>query len=374
MKLWILFFFVNLSSVIGGGFFDDLPSSDAGPSDDIEIAEDGLGFHSKLLELAQDSFHRGPSLFNYDQIHGDMIPDVGVYIGSKSVNRWSSRFLQMADLPIRNIEYKFEEGELGVNITIDLNYFVSREEIDFLAPTLRPGEIFTKYRKDRAIRAEKNNRSKKEDSYFLEMGLKLRFPLLGNQELNTVHLGFRRTYFKTYYKSDYNEYLKKQNSLMYLIGAQSGSNTPINLAKKTLEDLMKKLDSGQELNQKDQEQYTKASAILDASSDPTNSDRQRDKLEEEIASFESGSILPFKLSPILIKDVIDYLNKNKILSDYLDVEILDYQESSAGIVKVSGLNRLIETVLPGLSIYFVGTRNDSYTGKDKIFIAGKLYE
>lgn len=373
MKTILLVSFLLIHSAYAEDFFDGLTSSDAVVEEETPISIDS-GFKSKLLEIAKDRFSKGPSLFNYDSIHNGVIPDVGVFIGSKTVNRWSSRFLKMVDSPIRNIEYAFENEELGINLTIDLNYFMNKKEIDFLSPTLKPGEIFTKYRKSSGPVRDNSSVSKRDSNYLVEVGIKLRFPLLGNQELNTVHLGFRKTYFKTYYKSDYNSYLQKQMALstMQLEGGSDGSS--LAAAQQTVKELMAKLENGDDLTKEDQQAYKKASLVIDSQGDEIETESSREILEEEITSFESGSIMPFKLSSLLIKDVIDFLNKNKILSDYLDVEVLHYDETSAGLVKVSGLNRLIEGALPGLNIYFVGTRNDPMTGDAKIYIAGKLYE
>ncbi|MCO4784206.1 MAG: hypothetical protein KC646_17910 [Candidatus Cloacimonetes bacterium] len=372
MKLLLILSFLFVFSSNSQDFFDDLKSSDS-PLEDETVVSDGGGFKSKLLEIAKDRFSKGPSLFNFDSIHGDIVPDVGVFIGSKTVNRWSSRFLTMVDSPVRNIEYTFEDEELGINLTIDLNYFMDKKEIDFLSPVLKPGEIFTKYRQDQTVTRSENTNSKRDSSYFIEVGMKLRFPLLGNQELNTVHLGFRKTYFKTYYKSDYNLYLQKQMKLASLMFNDSDGSS-LEAAKAVVKKLMAKLEQGDDLTSEDQRAYKKASAIIDGQESESSGASDKEVLEEEITSFESGSIMPFKLSSLLIKDIINYLNKNKVLSDYLDVEVLHYDETSAGLVKVSGLNRLIETALPGLNIFFVGTRNDSMTGDDKIYIAGRLYE
>ena len=77
MKFVLLISLYLVCSLGAQDFFDDLKSSDAAIEDESPVIDDG-GFKSKLLEIAKDRFNQGPSLFNYDSIHGDVIPDVGV--------------------------------------------------------------------------------------------------------------------------------------------------------------------------------------------------------------------------------------------------------------------------------------------------------
>jgi hypothetical protein len=322
-------------------------------------------------------------LFSYGDYFKDVQPDLSALIGEETVKRWSRKLLHQSEFPIRYLSYELVKDALDFSVTLDYQYFKTRKDIDLLSPTFAPGEIF------KPIEVRKPyEKSSRDLDFVVDLRFRLRFPLLDYEEsgqvaVNTVFMGFSRQAVQAYYLQDFELYLKKSETRASLLEEASGLQFEFSEAGGEFRDVLlelsrleENLESGTALTPKDLSLLEDVEVQLDTQEIVQGKQDQIRELEAEITRFRNGSILPIVISAHSIRELFLALNANKNFGHYLRVEIVDFQDQAAGVLKVSNLNRVIEEKLPGLDIYFVGVKQIK-TGKrqehsSKIFVAARL--
>ncbi len=350
--------------------------------------EQSLDNASENRPFSVDQGSQENPIFSYDQYFGSVRPDVAVRIGRETVKKWSHRWLYKEGLPVRYIRYDIVGDSLEFSVTVDYQYFRDRRKIDLIAPAYAPGQIFKPVGERRAY-----DRDKDGSEFVVDIKFRLRFPLVGYQKPgdrsqdNTLYMQFTRQAIQAYYLEDFETYLMKLEERAELfmsirdmqISPSGRRLSDLTRTMKELEELDRKLTQNGSLSPSEQRRLESLNVDLkqeDVSSILT------DKLllvDSQIERFQSGSILPFVPSSEAIKELLSALGRNKVFSDYLDIEVHEYQGLAGGIIKMSGLNRIIEARLPGLDIYFVGVDRVA-PGKlhmfgsegSKILVAGRL--
>jgi len=385
MRLLLLFFLVSLS------FGEDTPTfldfeQNRGSSREFsqELHLDAASM-TRPFDPGEDNTHQ--PIYSYEKYFGSVMPDVAVRLGRQTVKRWSHRWLYKEGLPVRFIRYDIVGDSLEFNITVDYEYFRNRKSIDLVAPTYGVGEVFKPVGSRKAYDREKDG-----SQFVVDLRFRLRFPLLGYQnpedrsQDNTLYMQFTRQAIQAYYLDDFNTYLEKldqqMNMMLELNGLEAkGAANPAAKERsfQELEELERKLAQNGSLSPADEERLAAVNRTLHGDDFHMILKEKLLTLDAEIERFQSGSILPFVPSNEAVKDLLEKLSAKKAFSDYLAIEIHEYQGLAGGIIKVAGLNRVIEGRFPGLDIYFVGIdkatpANLQFFGQDvsKILVAGRI--
>lgn len=380
----LLFFSISLSAADQPSFIDFEGRLDrAGTLSE----ERGVDRASQSNPFSQEEDEGQKPVYSYDKYFNSVMPDVAVRIGRKTVQRWSHQWLYKEDLPVRFIRYDIVGDSLEFNITVDYQYFRNRQSIDVVSPAYAPGEIFKPVGNRKPF-----DRDKDESSFVVDLRFRLRFPLVDYQnpqdrsQDNTLYMQFTRQAIQAYYLADFNTYLGKLDEKAEMVSElEKLEATGINDQKlleqnlEELEALERKLGSDGALSKEDERRLDELNTVLKGGDLHMLKKEKILAIDGEIERFQSGSILPFVPSNEAIKDLLDKLSSQKAFSNYLAINIHEYQGLAGGIIKISGMNRIIEGRFPGLDIYFVGIDrvapgkiNFFGTEDSKILVAGRM--
>ena len=332
-------------------------------------------------------------VYGYDSYFEGIKPDIGVRIGRDTVQKWSHRLLKESNSPVRYVRYEILQDYLDVVVTVDYDYFVNQAHLRLISPTWAPGEVFKDINK-RSIYDE--TRDSKEPFVF-DVRFRLRFPLVGYQNpenpgsLNTVYMEFSKQAIQTYYLRDFETYLKlasarirsieKRSSIRIdtLYGASLSPEAKLDKANAEIEDLLITLNRNGSLSQAEHKRLKQIQSFLNGEDEVQSIDESmRDGLRQ-IENFKASSLLPIVPSAAAVKKLLQEATRQKVFAEYLLMEVISYDNQAGGVLKVSGLNRVIEPNLPQVDIYFVGIDQVSdstaqYFGKkkSKLFIAARM--
>ena len=342
---------------------------------------------SNPFSQAEDEGHK--KVYSYDKYFESVMPDVAVRIGRKTVQGWSHRWLYKEGLPVRFIRYDIVGDSLEFNVTVDYQYFRDRRSMDVISPAFGPGEIFKPVGSRRSFEGDKD-----DDSFVVDLRFRLRFPLVEYQnpqdrsQDNTLYMQFTRQAIQAYYLSDFNTYLDKLGQKAAMVSElekleRAGANNQ-NLLEgqlEQLEELERKLKQNGHLSVADENRLNQLNTLLKGEDIHMLAKEKLLEIDGEIERFQSGSILPFVPSNEAIKDLLEKLSSQKAFSNYLAINIHEYEGLAGGIIKISGLNRVIEGRFPGLDVYFVGIDrvapgkiNLFGSEESKVLVAGRMRE
>lgn len=372
-------------------FFDGLELDEA-PEGDVVVSSESESLSEYSFDAFSQTWNSDQKTYSYEDYYGDVKPDVAVRIGSETVKRWSYRFLGKEGLPVYHIRYGIIGDNLDISVVIDHDYFKKRGEVDLVAPSWGPGEVFKEVGEREAYQQQEV-----EQKFVFDVRFRIRFPLLGYQSPenkssdNTVYMEFARQSINAYYYEDFEKFLEllerkmtlqEENYSTALEGSFSRGNEPeqqMAQAMRELDELTRKVEENGDLTEAEMRRFEEISAFLDGrDSQQQNTDSMRD-LTRQIENFKSASLLPVVPSARAVQELLNLLTKEKVFAEYLDIQVVDFNQQAGGVVKVSGLNRIIEANLPGLDVYFVGIdrvnqSNGHLFGREpsKIFVAARM--
>ena len=386
-----LFVLVNINWSSEQDYFDGLEILSDSRSDsdqkNFHILED---FRFKPFS---DDLPSEYQVFGYESYFKGVRPDIGVRIGRDTVQKWSHRLLKESNSPVRYVRYEILQDYLDVVVTVDYDYFVNQSNLRLLSPAWAPGEVFKDINKRRSY----DESTDSNESFVFDVRFRLRFPLVGYQNpdnpgsLNTVFMEFSKQAVQTYYLKDFETYLKlasdrirsieQKSSLRVneIYGANLNPEAKLDKANAEIEKLMAILKRRGSLSRSELDRLKRIQSFLNGEDQVQNIDESmRDGLRQ-IENFKASSLLPIVPSAAAVKRLLQEATRQKIFAEYLVMEVISYDNQAGGVLKVSGLNRVIEPNLPQVDIYFVGIDQISdstaqYFGeeKSKLFIAARM--
>ena len=332
-------------------------------------------------------------VYGYESYFKGVRPDIGVRIGRDTVQKWSHRLLKESNSPIRYVRYEILQDYLDVVVTVDYDYFVNQANLRLISPAWAPGEVFKDINKRRIY----DESTDSNEPFVFDVRFRLRFPLVGYQNpenpgsLNTVYMEFSKQAVQTYYLKDFETYLElasnrirgieKRSSLRVdaIYGASLSPEAKLDKANAEIEKLMITLKLNGSLSQSEHNRLKQIQSFLNGEDQVQSIDESmRDELRK-IENFKASSLLPIVPSASAVKKLLQEATKQKVFAEYLVMEVISYDNQAGGVLKVSGLNRVIEPNLPQVDIYFVGIDQISdstaqYFGeeKSKLFIAARM--
>ena len=333
-------------------------------------------------------------VYTYESYFKDIRPDVGVRIGRKTVDKWSRRFLDQEKSPVRHVRYEILQDYLDVIITIDFDFFEEINQLDMVAPAWAPGEVFKRINDRKPY--QKFHHSK--EPFVFDIRFRLRFPLIGYQSpnnsgsLNTVHMEFTKQAIQTYYLKDFNTYLELSSKRIAQIDHESsiqmkqtyGGDTlspdkKLSKASEELDYLISKYSRDGDLSSTDKSRLKEIQRFLNSEDSLQIAKESTQELAIQIENFKASCLLPIVPSAAAIKHLIEIVTQKGLLTEYLDMEIVTHNDQAGGVLKISGLNRVIEANLPQVDVFFVGVdqrrpSSAQYFGQEssKLFVAARM--
>lgn len=333
-------------------------------------------------------------VYTYDSYFQNIRPDVGVRIGRKTVDKWSRRFLDQEKSPVRHVRYEILQDYLDVIITIDFSFFEESTQLNLVAPAWAPGEVF----KNINDRKPYNSLQHSEEPFVFDIRFRLRFPLIGYQSpnnsgsLNAVYMEFTKQAIQTYYLKDFNTYLELSSKRIEHIDHESsiqmkqtyGGDTlsteeKLSKASEELDYLMTKYSRDGDLSSKDKSRLKEIQRFLNSEDNLQTANESMQELITQIENFKASCLLPVVPSAAAIKSLIEVITQKGLLTEYLDMEVVAHNDQAGGVLKVSGLNRVIEANLPQVDVFFVGVdrrkpSSAQYFGEEssKLFVAARM--
>lgn len=387
-----LFFALQPTSAIEEDHFADLEKM----SEQVEMS--GVKDLQILEEFNFRPFSENlPSayqVYTYDSYFQNMRPDVGVRIGRKTVDKWSRRFLDQEKSPVRHVRYEILQDYLDVIITVDFSFFEESAQLNLVAPAWAPGEVF----KNINDRKPYSSLQHSEEPFVFDIRFRLRFPLIGYQSpsnggsLNTVHMEFTKQAIQSYYLKDFNTYLELSSKRIEQIDHESsiqmnqtyGGDTlstekKLSKASEELDYLMTKYSRDGDLSSADQTRLKEIQRFLNSEDNLQTANESMQELVTQIENFKASCLLPLVPSAAAIKSLIEVITQKGLLTEYLDMEVVTHNNQAGGVLKVSGLNRVIEANLPQVDVFFVGVdrrkpSSAQYFGEEssKLFVAARM--
>jgi hypothetical protein len=328
--------------------FSDLSGSNpeqAAPATEEPVSLTGFGLHGVLpRSTAAISRQLGGNVYAYSTYFADVIPDLSVFIGAKTVETWSKRFLKDSNFPVRSFSYEVAEHALMIKVVVDSSLLKlgGTEGARIFTPGYRPGEIF----KPVDQRESFDNRQDGEQDYVVEIGIRLRFPLLGHQEDNTVYMEFSRQAARSFYAADYNSYLEKEEKRYELLLKKARFSNQRQTLLNRKKGLEREIAAGNFTNEAE---YSTTSRLLGEFN--RRLDKLSTELEEldiEVANFKSGSVISLTLSPEALRDILQQCNRQGVFNGYLGVELFKEPEEADGVVRlVTLIHGLVFTIFHG---------------------------
>lgn len=356
-------------------------------TNDLQILED---FNFRPFSENLPSEHK---VYSYDAFFAGVRPDIGVRIGRKTVDKWSRRFLSEEQSPVRHIRYEIVQDYLDVIVTVDFDFFSKELSMDVISPAWAPGETFNNMNSRKPFESSKHA----GESFVFDLRFRLRFPLIGYQNaeksgsLNTVHMEFTKQAIQTYYLSDFNTFLdlsaerirqldrKSDVRSKQSFGGDSSPSEKLKKASDALDRLMHKFSQTGSLTAQEQARLKEIQNFLNSEDSLESLNESMSDLVKRIENFKASSLLPVVPSAAAVKYLIQLVTKQGVLANYLDMEVITYNDQAGGILKVSGLNRVIEANLPLVDVYFVGIdqrkhTTSKYFGEEpsKLFLAARM--
>ena len=177
---------------------------------------------------------------------------------------------------------------------------------------------------------------------------------------------FSKQAIQTYYLRDFETYLKlasarirsieKRSSIRIdtLYGASLSPEAKLDKANAEIEDLLINLNRNGSLSQAEHKRLKQIQSFLNGEDEVQSIDESmRDGLRQ-IENFKASSLLPIVPSAAAVKKLLQEATRQKVFAEYLLMEVISCDNQAGGVLKVSGLNRVIEPNLPQVDIYFVG--------------------
>ncbi len=332
-------------------------------------------------------------VYGYESYFEGIRPDIGVRIGRETVQKWSHRLLKDANSPIRYVRYEILQDYLDVVVTVDYDYFVNQPSLRLVSPTWAPGEVFKDINKRIAYDESKDS----NEPFVFDVRFRLRFPLLGYQNpenpgsLNTVFMEFSKQAVQTYYLKDFETYLELANDRVRsieeksslrgreLYGRNLSPEAKLDKANAEIEELMLILERKGKLSYAEQNRFKRIQSFLSREDEIQVIDESMQDKLRSIENFKASSLLPIVPSAVAIKKLLQEATRQKVFAKYLLMEVVSYDNQAGGVLRISGLNRVIEPNLPQVDIYFVGIDQKTegtakYFGdeKSKLFVAAKM--
>tara|TARA_Y100000589_G_scaffold75317_1_gene68914 strand:+ start:657 stop:1892 length:1236 start_codon:yes stop_codon:yes gene_type:complete len=332
-------------------------------------------------------------VYSYESYFKGVRPDIGVRIGRNTVHKWSHRLLQGSKSPVRYVRYEILQDYLDIVVTVDYEYFADRPGLNLVSPAWSPGEVF----KDIDERKPYDKSKDSDEPFVFDLRFRLRFPLVGYQNpetsgsLNTVYMEFTKQAIQTYYLKDFETYLnlsekriaqiEKKSSLRadQSYGSNLSPDEKLAKANSEIKTLMNTLDRKGSLSSSQLQRLKQIQAFLNGEDNLQIIDESMRQVVRSIENFKSSCLLPIVPSASAVKSLLEEATRQKVFAHYLVMEVISYDNQAGGVLKVSGLNRVIEPNLPQVDIYFVGidqsTESKSqYFGTEvsKLFIAARM--
>ncbi len=332
-------------------------------------------------------------IFSYRSYFEDIRPDIGVRIGRNTVQKWSHRFLQGSKSPVRYVRYEIIQDYLDVIVTVDYDFFAKQIDLNLVSPVWAPGEVF----KNINERQSYDNDRDSDEPFVFDIRFRLRFPLVGYQNpetpesLNTVYMEFTKQAIQTYYLKDFETYLKlsdirlaqiEQKASMRAEQSYETNLSPADRLEKAdseIKMLMKNWDKNGYLSASQMQRLKQLQVFLNGEDNLQTIDESTRELVRKIENFKASCLLPIVPSASAVKKLLEEATAKKVFARYLLMEVVSYDNQAGGVLKVSGLNRVIEPNLPQVDIYFVGIDQSQestakYFGKEvsKLFIAARM--
>jgi len=202
---------------------------------------------------------------------------------------------------------------------------------------------------------------------------------------------FTKQAIQSYYLVDHEQFLNYANEKFELMdrvaeielgGGFARNLSPEEQMSKALAELdrlTKKYSKDGKLDQQEMDRFRMVKRFIDEQGNVQKLKERIMVLSAKIENYKSASLFPVAPSAKAIKRLMEDMMKKKAYSEYLSVEVVDFNEMAGGVVKISGLNRVIEKNLPGLDIYFVGIDHITPekvhlfgTEGTKIFVAARM--
>ncbi len=372
-------------------YFDGLQvlnsSSDTADQKDFYVLDD---FSFKPFS---DDLPSEYKIYDYKSYFKGVQPDIGVRIGRDTVQKWSHRLLKDSNSPVRYVRYEILQDYLDVVVTVDYDYFVNQPNMRLISPTWAPGEVFKDINKRRIYDESQDS----TEPFVFDVRFRLRFPLLGYQNpensgsLNTVYMEFSKQAVQTYYLKDFETYLKLASDRIRNIEKKSSlrmnekyatnlsPEAKLDKANQEIEKLMTVLESKGSLSASELDRFKRIQSFLNGEDQVQVIDESMQDGLRSIENFKASSLLPVVPSAAAVKKLLQEATHQKLFAKYLLMEVISYDNQAGGVLKVSGLNRVIEPNLPQVDIYFVGIDQSTestaeYFGeeKSKLFIAARM--
>ena len=202
---------------------------------------------------------------------------------------------------------------------------------------------------------------------------------------------FSKQAVQTYYLKDFETYLKLASDRIRNIEKKSSlrmnekyatnlsPEAKLDKANQEIEKLMTVLESKGSLSASELDRFKRIQSFLNGEDQVQVIDESMQDGLRSIENFKASSLLPVVPSAAAVKKLLQEATHQKLFAKYLLMEVISYDNQAGGVLKVSGLNRVIEPNLPQVDIYFVGIDQSTesttqYFGeeKSKLFIAARM--